>query len=189
MDFSLTAAEKRILLETARASIASRWGGSAQVDRTDGGPGLSAKCGAFVTLHLGTKLRGCIGRMASPDPLIETVRIMALESAFGDPRFPPLAEEELPRCHIEISVLSPMTACEDLESIRIGVHGVYLLARGRSGVFLPQVPVEQGWNLAQYLDQLCLKAGLPVGVHRAPDAQVFTFTAVVFSEEGVAGGV
>jgi AmmeMemoRadiSam system protein A len=120
--------------------------------------------------------------MSAGWPLEKTVRIMAQEAAFGDPRFPPLKAEELSRCSIEISVLSPMEPCGDPRQVRIGVHGLYLSHRGRSGVLLPQVPVEQGWNLDEYLDYICVKAGLPPRSYEAPGAQLFTFTAEVFGE-------
>jgi AmmeMemoRadiSam system protein A len=119
--------------------------------------------------------------MTSDDPLEETVRRMAIEAAFGDPRFPPLAKDEWPLCNVEISVLSPMELCKDHNSIQIGVHGLYLAHRGRAGVFLPQVPVEQGWNRKQYLDYICEKAGLPPESYKAAGARLYTFTAEVFS--------
>jgi len=63
------------------------------------------------------------------------------------------------------------------------VHGLYLIHNGRSGVLLPQVPVEQGWDLDQYLEYICIKAGLPPGSYSAPGTQLLTFTAIVFGEE------
>ena len=148
---------------------------------------LSKPCGAFVSLHIrdkqgGRKLRGCIGRMAATSPLQKTVRVMALQAAFEDPRFPPLDTSELERLDIEISALSPMEPNADPRSVKVGVHGLYLMFRGRSGVLLPQVPVEQGWNLDEYLDYICVKAGLPPRSYEAPGAELFTFTAVVFGE-------
>jgi AmmeMemoRadiSam system protein A len=114
--------------------------------------------------------------------LERTVRAMAVEAAFGDPRFPPLGREELPVCRIEISALSPMEPCADARSVRVGVHGLYLVHRGRAGVLLPQVPVEQGWGLDEYLDYICVKAGLPPRSYEAPGAELLTFTAAVFGE-------
>jgi len=107
---------------------------------------------------------------------------MALEAAFGDPRFPPLNASEYPRIVIEISALSPMELCPDPRSVKVGVHGLYLIHRGRTGVLLPQVPVEQGWDLDEYLDYICVKAGLPPHSYSAPGAELYTFTAVVFGE-------
>jgi AmmeMemoRadiSam system protein A len=121
--------------------------------------------------------------MASPDPLEKTVRVMAEAAAFGDPRFPPLSRNEWPACGIEISVLSPLEPCPDPRQVRVGVHGLYLTLRGRAGVLLPQVPVEQGWNLDEYLDYICVKAGLPPRAYEDPAARLFTFTALVFGED------
>jgi AmmeMemoRadiSam system protein A len=120
--------------------------------------------------------------MAAAEALEKTVRTMAMEAAFGDPRFPPLIKEELDCCEIEISVLSPMEICADPRSVKVGVHGLYLSCRGRSGVLLPQVPVEQGWDLDGYLDYICVKAGLPPKSYEAPGAELRTFTAIVFGE-------
>jgi AMMECR1 domain-containing protein len=73
-----------------------------------------------------------------------------------------------------------MKKCSDPRSVNVGVHGLYLIYQGRSGVLLPQVPVEQGWDLNQYLDYICVKAGVPPKSYEAPGAEFFTFTAEVF---------
>jgi AmmeMemoRadiSam system protein A len=196
MEFTISPAEQRCLLAEARETIAAKLEGRrARYEREPelarlaaaGESALTRPCGAFVSLHLetgrGRKLRGCIGRMGASLPLEETIRTMALEAAFGDPRFPPLGAEELPRCAIEISVLSPLEPCAYPRQVKVGVHGLYLIRQGRSGVLLPQVPVEQGWNLDEYLDYICVKAGLPPLSYEAPDAKLYTFTAVVFEED------
>jgi len=193
MDFTITENEQKILLSQAReviiAEIENRkpiFAGNDELG-VKGDSNLFTPCGAFVSLHTqnasGRSLRGCIGRMSANLPLIETVRTMAKEAAFGDPRFPPLRKEELSRCHIEISALSPMTPCGDPKKVKVGVHGLYLIYQGRSGVLLPQVPVEQKWNLDEYLDYICVKAGVPSGSCYSPNAQLYTFTAIVFGEE------
>ncbi|MDR0456761.1 MAG: AmmeMemoRadiSam system protein A [Treponema sp.] len=190
MDFIISPEEQRHLLAVARESIASELEGRKARYPSLSSPVLQQPCGAFVTLHGGggnavgggRSLRGCIGRMTANLPLEETVRIMAREAAFGDPRFPPLRPGELEQCHIEISALSPMSVCPDPRQVKVGVHGLYLTRGGRSGVLLPQVPVEQGWNLDEYLDYICVKAGLPPESYNAPDATLQTFTAVVFGE-------
>ncbi|MDR2551637.1 MAG: AmmeMemoRadiSam system protein A [Treponema sp.] len=199
MDFTITEEEKGILLADARESIAARLEGRPPLYRPSGKDAagqnrapsvLSMPCGAFVTLHTSgaeqngrdRRLRGCIGRMTAREGLEKTVRAMAAEAAFGDPRFPPLTKEEFLRCDIEISVLSPMVPCADPRSVRVGVHGLYLTCRGRTGVLLPQVPVEQGWNLEEYLDYICIKAGVPSKSYEDPEAELFTFTAAVFGE-------
>jgi len=187
MEFTITTEEKKLLLSQARETIASHLEKRKPeyTQKVPEGSNLKEPCGAFVSLHTtkSRSLRGCIGRMTANLPLIETVRMMAKEAAFGDPRFPPLRKEELENCHIEISALSPMTPCPDPQQVKVGVHGLYIRRGGRSGVLLPQVPVEQGWNLDEYLDYICVKAGLPQGSCEAPDTELFTFTAVVFAEE------
>jgi len=188
MDFTITAEEQAILLSQARESITAELQGRKPVygeTPQASGSALNKPCGAFVSLHMGgaqRSLRGCIGRMTANSPLIETVRLMAKEAAFSDPRFPPLRMEELSNCHIEISALSPMSPCPDPRQVKVGVHGLYLRRGARAGVLLPQVPVEQGWNLDEYLDYISIKAGLPPGSWEAPDSERFTFTAVVFGE-------
>ena len=190
MEFAIGEEERKFLLSQARESIAAKLEGRSPFRGAApcaADSALEKPCGAFVTLHTngasGRNLRGCIGRMSSNLPLLETVRMMAREAAFGDPRFPPLRTGELEKCHIEISALSPMSPCPDPRQVKVGVHGLYITRGGRSGVLLPQVPVEQGWNQDEYLEYICVKAGLPPGSWEAPDAELFTFTAIVFGEE------
>ena len=191
MNFNITQEEKTVLLACARETIAAKLekreavyaGGPADSDSA-----LLKPCGAFVTLHKRDaqgrlNLRGCIGRMIAATPLEKTVRAMALEAAFGDPRFPPLSKDEYPHISIEISALSPLELCLDPRAVKVGVHGIYLIHRSRSGVLLPQVPVEQGWDLDEYLDYISIKAGLPPGSWDDPAAERYTFTAIVFGEE------
>jgi len=191
MDFAIGPEERRVLLALARESIASKLEGrvpNTQSPAAEAHPVLGEPCGAFVSLYKSEAsgrraLRGCIGRLTANLPLAQTVHVMAREAAFGDPRFSPLTKEELPSCRIEISALSPMSVCRDPRRVELGVHGLYLTLRGRSCVLLPQVPVEQGWSLDEYLDYISIKAGLPAGSHEAPGARLETFTAVVFREE------
>lgn len=187
MDLIIGPDERKLLLANARESIASKLEGSHPRYHEMDSAVLRQPCGAFVSLHKTDNtgeenLRGCIGRMGASLPLEETIRLMAREAAFGDPRFPPITSGELEQCRIEISVLSPMTPCPDPRQVRVGVHGLYLIRAGRAGVLLPQVPVEQGWNLDEYLNYICIKAGLPPESYNAPDASLYTFTAVVFAE-------
>ena len=185
MNFTINQNEQKILLADARESITSKLEDrqpkyNAEATASES---LQKPCGAFVSLHKRDgDLRGCIGRMTASLPLVETVRIMAREAAFGDPRFPPLRHDELALCAIEISVLSPMSVCPDPHQVQVGTHGLYLTLGGRSGVLLPQVPIEQGWNLDEYLDYICIKSGLPPKSYDDPEATLYTFTAVVFGE-------
>ena len=55
---------------------------------------LKKKMGAFVCLKTRGELKGCIGYIRGQMPLDETVRRMAMEAAFHDPRFMPLDARE-----------------------------------------------------------------------------------------------
>jgi hypothetical protein len=118
---------------------------------------------------------------ADDTPLYRVVQEMAVAAATSDPRFPPLTAEELDKVSIEISVLSPLRRIADIQEIQVGTHGLMIVEDGQQGVFLPQVPVEQGWNRDQYLENLCLKAGLPTNCMSA-NPTLYTFTALVFGE-------
>jgi len=182
MEFNLSNEDKDVLLFNARESIASQFEKREGNFKT-GSEDLNEKCGAFVSLYnKDNKLRGCIGRVITKDPLDKTIILMAPQAAFGDYRFHPLKPEDFPNIKIEISVLSPLIFCHDPQKIILGKHGLSLYYRGRSGVFLPQVPIEQGWDLHQYLNYLCIKAELPFGSYMATGADLFTFTTIIFSE-------
>ncbi|MCR5813578.1 MAG: AmmeMemoRadiSam system protein A [Desulfovibrio sp.] len=187
-DFSLSEKCKQCLAFLVRESIESalegrhgncpepHWQDFSDLEQQS----LKKHQGAFVTLTINGRLRGCIGSILGYEPLYCNVWHMAHSAAFSDPRFSPLTVREWAECHVEISVLSPATPCPDPQKIVIGTHGLILRYGGRTGVFLPQVPVEQGWNLSQYLDQLCLKAGVAMGSWQKPGAELYWYEALVF---------
>jgi AmmeMemoRadiSam system protein A len=178
--FVLSEEERASLSAIAFRAIENELAGRQQTDPAPAQAALRSPAGAFVTLHSRGRLRGCIGSLLPREPLYMTVSHMALAAAFHDPRFPPLRPEEWPGVSVEISVLSPPERCPDPNLIEIGRHGLVLVRLGRSGVFLPQVPVEQGWDRGRYLENLCGKAGLPPGSWKQPDAELYWFEALVF---------
>jgi len=178
----LSEEQRSFLLGLARESIAARLAHKPLPNPSAGDAELLRPLGAFVTLKINGELRGCIGNLTAAAPLYQTVQQMAQAAAFEDPRFPPLTAEELEQVTIEISVLSPMRRITSTAQIEIGRDGLYLIKGANRGVFLPQVPVEQGWDLLQYLDNLCEKAGLQPGCWQE-GATLYTFTAVVFDEK------
>ena len=182
MTFTLSEEEKQSLLATAREAIEARLEGRAP-RYPPPTPALSTPCGAFVTLKSGDELRGCIGHITAAAPLLETVEEVARSSAFEDPRFPPMRPERWPGVRIEISVLSPFTRVTDPADIRVGVHGVLVRQGPRSGLLLPQVATEQGWDRDTFLTHTCYKAGLPGTAWRAPETRIEIFSAVVFGEK------
>jgi AmmeMemoRadiSam system protein B/AmmeMemoRadiSam system protein A len=128
-------------------------------------------------------LRGCRGEVFARYPLWESVRRVSVLSATDDPRFRPMSHAELADMHLEISVLTPMHLARRPEEVIVGQHGVMIRAGGRGGLFLPQVPVEQGWDRDEYLSTLCwMKAGLPADAWRKPGTQLYLFEAEIFEE-------
>ncbi len=185
----LTEARREELLALARTTIEEYLETDRVPNYETDDPVLARRSGVFVTLKEGgdpstglrASLRGCIGHTQADQPLYQVVQQMAVAAATGDPRFPPLTTEELSNITVEISVLSPFRRVTDAEQIQVGTHGLMIFQDGRQGLLLPQVPVEQGWEREEFLENLCLKAGLP------PDCwtdrpTLYAFTAVVFGE-------
>ncbi|MHC5040377.1 MAG: AmmeMemoRadiSam system protein A [Planctomycetota bacterium] len=176
----MTEEEKSILRDLAEKTV-DLWIREGRKPEFQIPPGpLQDLCGAFVTLRMQGVLRGCIGLVEGLRPLWETVRDMAANAASADPRFPSVTESELPELEIEVSVLSPLFLIEDPEDVLVGTHGLLIRKGGRSGLLLPQVAEEQGWDRETFLDQTCWKAGISPGCWREPGVEIFGFTAEVF---------
>jgi AmmeMemoRadiSam system protein A len=174
-----SAEERRLLLDLAHRSIEAQLRGE-RVHVVPPNEHLAEKRGAFTTLHLGARLRGCIGYVAPMLPLVETIAATAAAAAFEDPRFDPVDETEAPHLNIEISVLTVPKAISP-EEVVVGRHGLIIGQYGRRGLLLPQVPLEYGWDRETFLAQTCVKAGLPPDAWRQ-GATVEAFTAEVFGE-------
>jgi AmmeMemoRadiSam system protein A len=144
---------------------------------------LNERRGVFVTLTLGGRLRGCIGRIEPDLPLSSLLPLMAVASATEDPRFPAVSADEIDSLHIEISLLTPPALLTDPATIEIGRHGLIIYARGRRGVLLPQVADEYGWSAEEFLAQTCIKASLPPDAWRRAGAEVHTFETEIIAEE------
>jgi AmmeMemoRadiSam system protein A len=145
-------------------------------------PELLQKTGAFVTLKKHGRLRGCIGHVEGIKPLYETVVEMAIAAATQDPRFSQVTEDELADLEIEISVMTPLRRIENPEEIQVGVHGILMRRGFRSGLLLPQVATEQGWDRRTFLEHTCLKAGLPKSSWSDQKTEIYVFSAQVFHE-------
>lgn len=145
-------------------------------------PALKQASGVFVTLKEKGQLRGCIGHMRGSQELYRTVQEMAIAAATEDPRFSPLSKEELARIEIEISVLSPLQLVRDVNEIAVGRDGLMIILGPYSGVLLPQVATEWGWDRDEFLREVCLKAGLPPNAWQQKGAMLYRFSAQVFGE-------
>ena len=183
--FSLSDAEKSELLALARKSVEHAVGeGKPFVPQESSSEALNQERGAFVTLTEAGALRGCIGYTSPVKPLYITVRDTAQFAALRDPRFQAVGVAELPHLEYEISVLSPLRRVTDTAQIKVGEHGLLMKNGGSEGLLLPQVPVEQKWDRQTFLEQTCVKAGMPQNCWKEEDTDIFLFTAVVFNEHG-----
>jgi len=182
--FSFTEKEKEVLFTIAGRSIRSGLSGKNET-RIDAGKipdHLKEPMGAFVTLKIDGRLRGCIGRFISKDPLYEAVRASAYSSAFEDPRFSPLTAEELGMTEMEITVLGPLKRIKSSDEIILGRHGIYIKKDSRSGTMLPQVATENGWTIEEFLGYTSRdKAGL--GWDGWRDAELFIYEGIVLEEK------
>ena len=163
----LEADQRNRLLEIARRSIAHglETGRALGLDAGEFEGVLATEAAVFITLNKHGALRGCIGSLQASEPLVRAVASSAYNAAFRDRRFPALAADELDAIRIEISVLSEMEPIEAdtrqqlLETLQPGIDGLLLEDRGYRSTFLPKV-WEKITSPTEFLEQLCLKAGL-----------------------------
>jgi len=179
---SLSESERQALLDLARQSVTEAVSrGRILTDIPTDGIFLQRHA-VFVTLHIGKRLRGCIGVVEPEEPLGDSVVRCAASAALQDPRFPAVRPDELSDLLIEISLLSPPLPIRP-EEIEIGRHGL-LISRGRQrGLLLPQVAVEHHLSAEQFLAETCRKAQLPPDSWRDTDASICGFTCEIFSDE------
>jgi len=176
--------EQKEILFFIRQTIAAKFEEKTLPMLDDMGGKLARQGSCFVTLHAADgSLRGCIGNINAFEPLSRNIARNALNSAFSDPRFPPLDSDELEEVIIEISILTPIREVPSCEDFIVGKHGIVMSCYGRSAVFLPQVAPEQGWDRETTLRHLCMKAGLPADAWTTPAARFSVFEAIVFSEK------
>jgi len=182
----LTAADKRLLLAHARAAVLTKVGVDREAARERAEPdtsALTAPGAAFVTLHVGGELRGCIGTSERRRPLWRVVGEMAGAAATRDPRFPPITVEDLRDLTVEISVLTPEVIIHRPEEIVIGRHGVDVRRDGARGLLLPQVALEHDLDREHFLAATCRKAGLAADAWQDPGTEIRVFEADVFGDE------
>lgn len=178
----LNKGERKTLMEIARLSIIEAVTGKSQSFPIVTEERLKENCGAFVTIKENGQLRGCIGYIQGVKPLYETVREVAASAAVNDYRFNPIKPEELDKLELEISALTPLKRIKDVSEIEVGKHGIYMKQGFNSGLLLPQVATEYNWNRDTFLQQTCMKAGLPSTAWKDKSTEIYIFGAEVFGE-------
>jgi hypothetical protein len=143
---------------------------------------LSRLGGAFVSLHKRGQLRGCIGHIEADEPLGRVIARCAVAAGSADPRFTPVAPDELLHIWIEVSLIGPLESISGSADIEIGLHGLVVEKGWSRGLLLPQVPTEWKWDRHTFLAETCRKAGLPPDAWNA-GAKLWRFEAEVFGEK------
>ena len=174
------AGDRRALLALAREAV-TRFVKAGDVVQAPDSPAFAVPRGVFVTLRKRGELRGCIGYVDPILPLGRAVVETAVLAASEDPRFPAVRADELAGLAFEISVLTPPRDAADPRDVKVGRHGLIISRDGRRGLLLPQVATENGWDRETFLDETCLKAGLPRDAWKH-GAKIQLFEAIVFAE-------
>jgi len=184
-DRPLSEEERTSLLKLARETLGHYLaeGKTPSADKKDLSPMLLEPRGAFVTLKINGKLRGCIGYVEARKPLHETIMDNAVNAGTRDPRFTPITADELEKAEIEISVMTPLSRIRDVSEIQPGKHGLMITRGYHSGLLLPQVATEYNWDRDTFLEHTCLKAGLKKNDWKLKDTEIYIFSAQVFHEE------
>lgn len=181
----LTLSEKKCSILIVRFAAAKALGQRVAAPAPEPEGALLAPGASFVTWKREGRLRGCIGSVEAFRPLADDLRENAVAALLRDPRFPPATARDFPRYRAEISVLGPHQPVTHASEIEIGRHGLYVVKGSRSGLLLPQVATEWNFTAEAFIEQTCLKAGLPQDAWRKEKdpAALFRFPADVFSEE------
>jgi AmmeMemoRadiSam system protein A len=185
---SLSEDERQGLLRLARQAVVAAVSRGELPGQIPHDGVFAERCGVFVTLRTGGRLRGCIGVTDVDQPLGESIVRCAASAAMHDPRFAPMRSEDLAGLQIEVSLLStpiPM----DRAQIEIGKHGLVVSQGTHRGLLLPQVAVEHGLTREEFLDEACRKAQLPRGAWHDSGIRVLGFTCDVFHDEAVSARI
>ena len=149
--------------------------------------------GVFVTLNKpdeqgNKKLRGCIGFPTPIYSLVQATIEAAKSAAVSDPRFPAVEIEEMKEILIEVTILTPPKLMEVkdpkeyLKKIKIGRDGLIVKSGGRSGLLLPQVPVEWNWTVEEFLEHTCGKAWLSGNCWKDLSTEIYSFSGIIYQE-------
>ena len=180
VSLGLSGQEKEVLRNVVKQTLESVVKGGTVPKYNNHNGKLGEEWGAFVTLTIDGRLRGCIGNIVGVKPLINTVAEMTRAAALEDPRFSPVKPYELKDIDFEISVLTPIKQVKDINEIVVGRDGIIISRGGYRGLLLPQVATEYNWDRKTFLEQTCVKAGLPRDAWKDPNTIIEYFSAEVF---------
>lgn len=184
----LTLEEGQLLIRIARENIVTYLKGGEYVCTKELPEIFHEKLGVFVTLSINSNLRGCIGYPEPYMELIEGLLDVSVAAAVEDPRFNPISLEEFEKVKIEVSVLTKpqlvqVDSYEDyLNLLKVGRDGLIIENMYHRGLLLPQVPIEQNWNIETFLENLCNKAGLYGDAWKDNNTKIYSFQAQIFDE-------
>ncbi len=177
----------RLLPALAREAVESYIREEKTIKVSSGDEIFRRKLGVFVTIRKGSSLRGCIGYTEPPWPLGITLIRAAIASGTEDPRFPSITPQELDDLFYEVTILTEPREIhindeQDLGKIRLGINGLMIDSYGRTGLLLPQVALEEGFDAVDFLDVTCEKAGLMPGCWKSKGTKIYIFEGIVYKE-------
>ena len=190
----LTCAEGRTAVHLAKEALTSYIGMKKVIELENLPPVFKEMRGVFVTLHEDGDLRGCIGYPMPILPLGRAIEDSAINAGSRDPRFPRVRKEELGRIEVEVTILTPPEPYTEPkkklpELVQVGRDGLIVTRGPYTGLLLPQVAPEWGFDSMEFLSQTCVKAGLPADAWLDEDTEVQHFQAQIFAEAGPGGEV
>ena len=189
-DTQLSDSDGVVLVKTARKAVTQFLSnGNRMKLESDLKEKFSFNSGVFVTLNNPDGLRGCIGFPMPEKKLSHGIIDAAISAATADPRFPSVKTNELNDIVFEVTVPTPPVEIdvsdptEYLEKIKVGRDGLIIRHSFSSGLLLPQVPVEYGWNVEEFLQHTCEKAGLARDTWKNESVKIEKFEGIIFKEE------
>jgi hypothetical protein len=189
-DTQLSDSDGVVLVKTARKAVTEFLSNGDRMKlESDLEEKFSFNSGVFVTLNNPDGLRGCIGFPMPEKKLSHAIIEGAIAAATEDPRFPSVKTNELNDIVFEVTVLTPPIVVdvsdpmEYLEKIKVGRDGLIIRHSFSSGLLLPQVPVEYGWNVEEFLQHTCEKAGLSRDTWKNESVKIEKFEGIIFKEE------
>ncbi len=182
------------LVKMARKAVIEFLRNNSKINDSEFNSRFDFSSGVFVTLNKQDSLRGCIGYPLPAKKLYEGLIDAAIAAATQDPRFPPVNADELDKIVFEVTVLTPPVEIKEdptdyLSIIKVGRDGLIVEKAYTSGLLLPQVPTEYGWNVEEFLCHTCEKAGLDKDAWKDKTTKVSRFEGVIFKEVSPNGNI